>query len=131
MWNSRAQFPVLCSQCSNSRAHSSSASRNSGFLLFYSVERPSHARSVMGNPETSLRIQQDDSPVAVEPLLQIVHRFLSDPLEQAAGFDAIRRPLREHHLHDSFAPPDGESRRAAIVAIAAQSDNKCAANHTQ
>src|ERR1700716_3341261 len=124
MWNSRTQFSVLSSRFSNSKAHTSTASRNSGFLLFSGVNRPGHARSIVGNPETSLRIEQDDSTVAVQPLLQIVHRFLRDPLRQAAGFDAIRRPLRKHQLHDGFAPSGGGSGGAEIIGIAAAADKR-------
>src|SRR5580704_16497452 len=102
----------------------STASCNSAFLLFQGVNRPGHARSIVGNPETSQSIEQNDSPVAIEPLLQIVHRFRRDPLGKAAGFDAIRRPLREHQLHDGLAPSGGGSGRAEIVGIAAAADQR-------
>ncbi len=75
-----SQFSVLGLQCSNCKTHASTVSRNSGVLLFYRLYRPSHARSIVGNPETSLSIQQNDSPAAVEALLQIVHRFRRHPL---------------------------------------------------
>src|ERR1700692_4928017 len=64
---------------------------SAGFQLLRRTNRPSHARSIVGNPETALSIEQNDSPVAVEPLLEIVHRFRRDPLRQTAGLDAIRR----------------------------------------
>ncbi len=75
-----SQFSVLGLQCSNCKTHASTVSRNSGVLLFYRLYRPSHARSIVGNPETSQNIQQNDSPMAVQALFQIVHRFRRHPL---------------------------------------------------
>src|SRR5260370_9797224 len=64
----------------NCITHGTSAvSRTSAFFLFSGMERPTHARRVVGNSEAALSIQQNDSTEAVEALLQIVHRLLRDP----------------------------------------------------
>ncbi len=53
---------------------------DAGFQFLRRTNRPSHARSIVGNPETSQNIQQNDSPMAVQALFQIVHRFRRHPL---------------------------------------------------
>src|SRR5450755_4228702 len=90
-------------------------SLDSRILLLDSPNCPRHARSVVGNPEAALCIEQNNSAVAVQTLLQVVHRFLRDPLGQASGFDAVRRPLREHQLHDGLTPSGSGRGGAEIV----------------
>src|SRR5208282_4273548 len=97
---------------------------NPRVLFLYGTEGPCHARGVMGDSEAALSIKQNDSTVAVEALLEIVHRFLRRPLRQASGFDAIRRPLREHQLHDGFAPSGSGSGGAEIIGVAAAADER-------
>ena len=102
----------------------SAVSRNSGVLFLNGTERPSHARRVVGNSEAALSVEQDDSTVAVEALLEKIHRLLRDPLGQTAGFDSIGGPLREHQFHDGFAPSGGGSGRAEIIGITAAADER-------
>src|SRR5215831_3335769 len=60
--------------------------------------------------------------MAVHALLQIVHRFLRDPLRQVPGFDAVGSPFCEDKLHDRFAPSRGRGGRAFIVRVTTASD---------
>src|ERR1017187_4844098 len=97
---------------------------NPRVLFLYGTERPGHARGVVGDSDEALPIEKNESRVAVEALLEIVHRFLRRPLRQASGFDAIGRPLREHELHDGFAPSGSGSGGAEIIGGAAAADAK-------
>src|SRR5208282_1345252 len=121
-WNPGSQFSVLSSRFSVPSGIA--VSLNSRFLLLRGAQRPCHARGVVGDSEAALGIEQNDSTVAVEALLQIVHRFLRDPLRQAAGLHAIGRPLRQHQFHDGFAPSGGGSGGAEIIGITAAADQR-------
>ena len=78
----------------------------------------------MRDADVPFRVQHDDSAVAVQPLLQVVHRFLRGPLRQISGGDPVRRPLRQHQLHDRFAPSRGGDGSTLIVRIASAANQR-------
>jgi len=62
---------------------------NSGFLVFAWCATPRPCAECCGRFRSGLGIEQNDATVAVEALLEIIHRFFRHPLGQVAGFDAI------------------------------------------
>ena len=69
-------------------------------------------------------IEKDDSAVAVEALLEIVHRFFCNTLGQTAGSDAIGGPLGKYQLHNGLAPTGGGGGSALIIGVAAATDER-------
>jgi ABC-2 type transport system ATP-binding protein len=63
------------------------------FLLLDGLVRPGHTRSVVGDADVARGVQHDDAAMAVDALLQIVHRFLRGPLRQIPGGDSVDGPF--------------------------------------
>src|SRR4051794_28808160 len=94
--------------------HEISASTDSRICPAYSSYPPSHARGIVGEAETALKIEHDDSAMAVDAVLQIIHGLGCDPLGKIARRHAISSPLGKHQLHDRFTP-SGDGNRGALV----------------
>src|SRR5258707_11957872 len=89
---------VGCSASSASSALASlwCASLHARLLLLSRLIRPGHAGGVVGDADVALRVEDDDAAVAVQSLLQIVHRFLRGPFGEIAGLNAVGGPLGQH-----------------------------------
>ena len=86
------------------------------------VQRPGHARGVVGDAEAPVRIEQDHAAVTVHPVFQMANGLGCDPLRQTAGSHAVRRPLGQDKFHDGFAPSGSGGSGCLIVRVAATAD---------
>src|ERR1700690_535560 len=127
----RVSYGIMksCTQ-SCGRPFASTDARDAGVLFLTGAESPGHARRVVPDSDAAHGVEQNNAPVAVEALLQIIHRLLRYPFRQAPGFDAIRRPFRQHQFHDRFAPSSSRRCGAAIIGVAAAADERGVAKAT-
>lgn len=88
------------------------------------VDAPGHARSVVGEAETSVGSEQDDAAVAAEAAMKVSDGIRSNLLGRDTREDAISSPLAEDKLHDGFAPAGEGDGGAGIIRIAAATDER-------
>ena len=53
---------------------------DAGVEIARGMQRPCHSWSIVSNSESPLSIEENDSAMPVQSVLQVVHRFCRDPL---------------------------------------------------
>ena len=85
---------------------------------------PCHAGSIVRDPKTSMGIDDDHAPVSIEPRMKIANGIAGRFVRRRACGDAVRRPFRQHQLHDGFAPSGTGDGGGFIVGVTSAADQR-------
>ncbi len=81
------------------------------------AQGPSHARSVVSDPEAAVRAEQDDAAMTLEARMEIGDGVLGG-LFRSQLRHPVDRPFAQHQLHDGLAPSGKRHGRAPVVGVA-------------
>ena len=87
-------------------------------------QAPGHSWGVVGEAESAIRAEEDDSTVAAEAVEEVRDGFAGGDIWHRSRSHAVGCPLAEDQLHDRLAPTGERDRSRQIVGIAAAADER-------